>query len=254
MTDAAVADIGHNSPPDDIEVLRSNLAESNGDLLTRRDDLLESVERMPETVEDDETAGKFADQIKLFTACTKAAEDRRKTTKEPFLASGKAVDAFFKGIGDPLAKAKKDITARLNVYNQKKAAEERRRREEEERLAREEAERRERELAEKAEAGEATEADLDEAVAADDAARQATEEANTNAADLSRTRGEYGAVSSLRTTWAGEITDARTLDLEALRPHLSMDALQKAVNAFVRNGGRELRGARIYEKTSTVVS
>jgi hypothetical protein len=254
MTDAAVADLGHNEPPDDIEILRSNLAETNGDLTDRRDELMASVERMPATVEDDEMAGKFADQIKLFTACTKAAEDRRKTTKEPFLASGKLVDAFFKGIGDPLGKAKKDIEGRLHTFNVAKAAEEKRRRDEEERQAREEAAQREREMAERAEADQATEADLDEAVAAEDRAQQATEDASANAADMSRTRGEYGAVSSLRTTWAGEITDARTLDLDALRPHLSLDAMQKAVNAYVRTGARELRGARIYEKQSTVVS
>ncbi len=47
--------------------------------------------------------------------------------------------------------------------------------------------------------------------------------------------------------------DVETLDLEILRHHLNPDALQKALNSYVTAGGRLLRGAKIYEKSETVV-
>ena len=45
-------------------------------------------------------------------------------------------------------------------------------------------------------------------------------EADAKAAELSRTRSDYGSVASLRSHWTGKLEDRATLDLEALRQHL----------------------------------
>ena len=252
-------DLAHelrNEPDDPLAMLRENLSEQNRDLLDRAAELVASTERMPEAVEDEATAGKVADLIKLLNACSKAGEDRRKTAKEPHLAAGRAVDAFFKTrIAEPLEKAIARAKKPLVDYERRKAAEERRRREAEEAAARER-ERLAREAAEKAAAAAEDDAGLDAALQAEErarteaaAAREAQQAADVSNAELSRTRGEYGAVASLRTVWRGEIADRDKLDLETLRPHIATDALQKAVNAYVRAGGRTLRGASIFEDT-----
>lgn len=254
----APAPIGHNRP-DLAAELRSQLELDNADILKRRDELLASVARMPATIGDDDMAGKFGDQIKLITGCTKAAEDRRTTAKEPYLAAGRAVDGFFKGVSEPLTKAKQGVERTLTAYLRAKAEAERRRREEEERLQREEAERAAREAAERAAAMQ-KESDLQAALEAEARAQQAAADAaaarkaaEAKPAELSRTRGDYGAVSSLRRVWVGEITSRDELDLELLRPHFSEADLQKALNAYVRAGGRECAGASIYENTNAVV-
>lgn len=251
--------IGDNAPPSDIEILRERLVDMNAALLARRDDLLAAIPRVPETIGDEETCGKVADMVKLFTACTKTAEAARVAAKEPFLESGRAVDGFFKQITDPLDRAKKTIEARITGYQRIKAAEERRRREAEEQRQREEAARLTREAAERA-AQMRSQAELEAAVSAEELARQAAADAERAAhaaaakpAELSRSRGDFGAVASLRTFWDLRELDRAKLDLESLRAHLPMDALEKAVRAFVRAGGRVLRGVEIFENTTTQV-
>ena len=49
------------------------------------------------------------------------------------------------------------------------------------------------------------------------------------------------------TPWTGELTDRDALDLEALRPYLTEDAIKRAIHKFAQAGGRELRGAWIYD-------
>lgn len=258
-TEAAAADIGHNEPPDPATILRDNLAEKHGDLAKRRDELLAACERVPETIDSDDAAGRVGDFLKQLGAAAKASEAARVAEKEPHLAAGRVVDGFFKAITDPLTKAKKGIEARLTTYLRQKEAEERRRREEEERLLREEAERKAREAAAAADAAQDDDS-LDAAIDAEAAAKQAEadaaraqKEADAKAAELSRTRGDYGSVGSLRTHWTFKDIDRKALDLEALREHFGMDALEKAIRSYIAAGGRELKGVTIYEETSAVV-
>lgn len=246
--------IGHNQP-----TLRDELAARHEDLLKRRDELLAAAERAPLAVEDEETAGKVQDFIKQIAACHKNAEAARVAEKEPHLDAGRMVDGYFKAVTEPLAKAKKAIEDRLTVYLRKKADAERRAREEAERLAREEAQRKAREAAEAA-AKLSAETDLAGAIEAEEAAKQAeanavkaASDADAKSAELSRTRGEYGSVGSLRTFWDFEIENRNVLDLETLRPFIPLDALEKAVRGFVKAGGRSIKGARIFENTSAVV-
>jgi flagellar biosynthesis GTPase FlhF len=251
--------IGDNSAPSDIEILRERLVDNNAALLTRRDELLAALPRIPETIGDDETCGKVADMVKLFTACAKTAEGARIAAKEPFLQSERAVDGFFKQISEPLLKAKVAIEARLTAYQRVKAAEERRRREAEEQRQREEAARLAREAQERAEQMRSQQ-DLEEAVTAGELAQQAAADAERAAkaavvkpAELSRSRGEFGAVASLRTFMDFRNLDRETIDLAPLRPHLALDAIDKAVRSFIRAGGRKLRGVEIFENTTSQV-
>ncbi len=259
MTDAPIAVIGDNLPPADADPLSDRLIVQYADLYTRMSELIEATERVPATVENEEAAGKVADFIKQIAACAKNANALRVSEKEPYLEGGRRVDGWFKQITEPLARAKKEIEKRLTAYQRVVMLEERRIREEAQRKA-DEAAKLAAEEADKAAAAIKEEADLAGAVEAEERARQAHADAIkaqtaaiAKAAELSRTRGDYGSVASLRTRWTGVLTDRATLDLEALREHLHDDDLNKAIRSFVKRGGRVLIGARIYEDTTTVV-
>lgn len=255
----------HNRPPvpELIKDLASDLPEwlaSEHDQLTaRRDELLAAAERAPAEVTDDDTLRKMSDFVKQLTACTKASEAARVAAKEPTLSAGRVIDGFFKAISDPIDKTKQTVERRMTAYQRQVAEAERRRREEEAAYARMEAERQSREAAEKA-AAMRSERDLQEAASAEEMARQAAADAEqarkaamARAADLTRTRSDYGVTASLRAEWVGRVVDRQAIDLETLRPHIALDALEKAVRSFVRAGGRQLAGAEIHEETHTVV-
>ena len=55
-----------------------------------------------------------------------------------------------------------------------------------------------------------------------------------------------GGVATLVTRWAFEVENRAKLNLEPLRPYLSLEEIEKAGRAFVRAGGRTLSGARIF--------
>jgi hypothetical protein len=74
------------------------------------------------------------------------------------------------------------------------------------------------------------------------------------ASDLHKTRGDFGGHASLRTTWKSSDVDRESLDLEALRHCFHQNDLEKAVRKFVSNGGRRIKGAKIFETTKSVVS
>ena len=251
----------HNNPPADLlvgEPLRERLEDENRDIIERCDELLEAATRVP-PINDDDTAAKVGDYIKQLTALAKTAETRRTSAKEPYLEGGRNIDGFFKAITDPVSKTKDGVQKKLTIYLREKEEQARRARLEEERKAREAAEAARREAEERARAA-ASAAQLDAAIEAERAAEtaaadlaKATAAAEVKPAELSRTRGEYGSVSSLRTEWVFDNLDRAQLDLEALRPYLPSDALEKAVRAFIRAGGRELRGVEIYETTAAVV-
>lgn len=237
----------------------AELEQEIADLVNRRDELLSGVDRCPETIEDDDTERRATDLARLIGVAVTNSNTKRLARGEPARTAQALVNAVYSRITTPLEQAKNTVLSRLTVYQRAKAAAERRRRDEEAARQREEAERL-RKAAEEAEAAAKEEADLRDAIAVDASAQQAeadaaaaTRAATAKPADLHRARGDFGAVGSLRTAWTGDITDRETLDLEALRPHIALDALEKAVRAYVRAGGRDLRGANIYQDTRTVV-
>lgn len=269
--DEVLPPLGHNRPADwislgldgrialDAAAMRDWLAGEIEHLTGRRDALLGSFGRCPNVVNDEETAKKVADLIKAIAACIKNAEADRVSRKEPILEAARVTDGVYRAVTDPLAKAKTTVEGRLTLYQREVAAAERRRREAEETAAREEAARRAREAAEAA-ARLRTEEDLARAISAEELAKRAmadaewaAKEAAAKPAELSRQRSDLGSVASLRTFWDFADLDRAALDLEALRPHLQMEALERALRSFVKAGGREIRGARIFENTTTSV-
>lgn len=80
-------------------------------------------------------------------------------------------------------------------------------------------------------------------------------EAGASASDQKtvRVRGEQGSVSSVRHEWKGSLVDINTLDIEALRHHLPVAALNQAIQSFVDTGKRDLRGAWIREEIKSTV-
>lgn len=235
------------------------LAEETAALAIRRDELLGSVSRVPVAILDEITNQRCADLVRLIAACRKTAETNRVSRKEPFLQGERLVDVHYKRITDPLDQGKRTVEQRMTLFQRQKAEDERRVREEEARRAAEEATRLAAEAAAREAAAQTVE-DIDEAISTEALAKQAEADAyqarraaEVKAAELSRTRGDYGATASLRTVWKAEITDRSKLDFAVLGPHLNLEDLQKAANRFVAAGGRKCGGLEIREHQTTVV-
>lgn len=137
----------------DVDVLKAELEVANGDLIKRRDELLDAVPRFDEAIgdaiQDDEQltrAGAFAKQLR---DCADEAEARRVAAKAPYLQCGGAVDGFYNaGISSVLKTIAERVRRMQTVYNNAKAERLRREAAERERREREEAEKKRREQAE----------------------------------------------------------------------------------------------------------
>ena len=55
------------------------------------------------------------------------------------------------------------------------------------------------------------------------------------------------------TNWTGDMVDLETLDLEALRPYLTHDAIDLAIHKYAQAGGRKLRGAHIHDTSEAII-
>lgn len=88
--------------------------------------------------------------------------------------------------------------------------------------------------------------------AANQAAVAADVADNTRVKDITRTRGGYGAMSSLRDHWTFRDVEVGALDLETLRPFFAGDSIEKAIKAYIRSGGRELKGCVIFNDPQSV--
>ena len=227
--------IGHNMPPSDAELLRERLAIANEDLLNRHNELIAASGRAPDSINDEETAKRFTDTIKMLTACKKSIEGRRVEEKEPYLTLERSVDGFFKPLTEQVDKAKARLEKVLGVWLKKKADEEKRRREEEAAAARAEAERLAAEAAalDEAKMQQAADNALADAAIAEQQATQADRSAQERAAKMASVHGDYGSRSSLRSYKVATILSRAKLDLNALRPHFSEGSLQVALNAWM---------------------
>lgn len=252
-----IANLGHNNPPELFSglALQEHLETVSKDLVARKDELINAAKDLPDVIDNDDDMAQVGDFKKLITAAVKNTEATRVSVKEPFLAGGRSVDGHFKAMNVPLEKILQNIEKISTTYLRIKEAEERRRRDEEAAKARaeaaaaaEEARRREEQIK--------GEKSLAAAIAAEEAAKQAEADAaaaqksaEAKAADLTRVRGSYGSVTSLQKFWDFKDIDRDTIDLEFLRHHLPMDALEKAVRSAIKAGAREIKGVSIYENS-----
>lgn len=244
-----------NNPPSEVELLQIRMSNDHEKSLSHAQALIEAADRLPTEVSDDETADKLADYIKKVGARRKDVESIRVAEKEPFLNLGRMVDGFFKNVTDRLDGAKMKAQRPLDVYMKQKAAAEQRRRDEEAKALREKAEAEAAAAASLAAANKPHEAYgmMDQALTTEKTAAKMEVAAEARPADMARTRSASGSVATLRTRWVGKVIDRSQIDYATLAPFFTDEAVQKALNAFVAAGRRELRGAVIEEESTTVV-
>lgn len=237
--------MGHNQPPEPPtpEALRKTLEERFPELVKRRDALLAASERFHSgvpAIADDDTQGKAAEFVKQVNGADKVARAHHKAEKEPWLALGSVVQAFFAGIWEPLGSAKAEIITKMDVYARKKAEESRRLAAEQAAKAKAEAE------AAAARAAETMEPEaLADAAAAAEAAQAAAAHASAPQADHSRTRGEFGAVSGLTTTW-----DVAVMDMSLLPDRFKL-ADMAGLKFALRQAARDPAGVPVWDVPGT---
>lgn len=251
-----MTDVLTNYPPSDAEILLGRLAEQYRDLVDRADALTQAAANVPEEL-DDTTTPRATDFVRQIKACAKKLEEARKAEKEPFLEQGRLVDGWFQELTSVLARSARMVEGRIEAHLRHKAELERQERARQQR----EAEARAKQAAEEARAREAAliqDDDLEPAIAAAEAeiqakrdAYQAGRAAAAPPADLVRTRGDMGGVATLKREWTWEITGP--VDLDALRPYLPADAVDKALRAAIRAGIREIGGTRIFQTERALV-
>lgn len=241
--------LGHNNPPSPIEETQSRLKEQYEPLLfTARTLIGKAKDLLPSKIEDDETSGQFSDLSKELAGHIKALDSTRTGEVEPHLAQQRTINSFFNLPIETLKTTRTALDKSVQSHLQQKflqkqrddAAEAVRKKAESEALV---------ETATKLE-----EAGLNNAaentfvkaqVANNQALQQEAKAAQLKPADA-RTRGQ-SSLATLTHKWKGQVTDYGLIDLELLRPYLPQDAIDKALNKYVLNGGRNLRGASIYQ-------
>lgn len=245
-------------------------------------------------VDDADTKAKVMSLIKRIRDQAKATLGIHEIEKLPHYRRGQAVDQFFFSMADLLArrdrKAKPGesdrLTQLLTDYDVRELAKEQERRrlafeEEQRRLraaeeARRKAEREAEEArlkAERARTAETQKAKEAAARAAEEAAAAARVEATVaetkaeeayvptlaTPADIMRTRTGDGTLGTMGTEDFAEITDRNELDLEKLRPYLSVADLEKALRAYAKANGYssdavvQIKGARFGKRPKSRV-
>jgi hypothetical protein len=241
------AAVGHNNPPPLREILTENYAH----LAQEVEGLAERANAAPKVVKNEADLDAVGVVVKDAKNLLKQVDTARKAEKEPHLQAGREIDGFFKTFSERLERIASALESRATEYQRQKAAEERRRREEEARKLREQEEEARRKAEEAAAAGRAAAAGKAEerAELLAEKAAEAQRLAEANAADLARVRGASGTLATAKTTMKVRIADYDKLDLNALKPYLDREAVQKAANTWLRvtKGASELPGLEVYE-------
>jgi len=196
------------------EEIRAWLDYQAEELVKRSDDLVEALREMarahPMIADgDDETAGRFIDNLGMAKALVKSAEALHTREKAPYLQGGKTVDAWKANFLGILARAMDPVSKIVFNYSARKDAIERRQREEEAR--------RSEEAAAQAVKNDAFSEEAD--IALMNAAR-AKRDTMAKPAERSQTRGVYGTLASIRQTWTWEVTDIESVP----RKYLTIDS------------------------------
>jgi hypothetical protein len=247
----AAPTLGHNNPPSEMEIVMAKLFENEKAV---RKSMLFPV--APDLIDNEQEAGRITDVIKSVKAVIKKVADTHKTVKEPYLECGRATDAWKKRLDSELETINALYAKPLNAFLEKRAQEERQRQIEAARVERERAETLASEAQAHAEAGIADTADelMEAAISTEVMAERMEHQVHTaTPSQLVRTRSIHGASASQKLVWVGEIKNISAVDLNRLRDYFTTDALQKAVNAFIRDGGRQLDGVLIEQKTQLAV-
>lgn len=266
------ATMGDNRAPIDallkdlLEGLQENLLANEAELIALFDRLREAVERTPETVDSAEMDAKVGDFVKKqLGTLKKALEGAQEKYKRPFTDGGKVVDGTFKRRADEVERWQRLLQVRQTEFKLKveaearrKAAEEARKRAEEEEKARKAAEEAATKIADDKTLGAAIDAE-EKARIAEAQRIQAEQAQKARTADLTRSRGDLGSVSSLRKELKGEVVE-RTAEVSLhLMPLIDAEALDKALRQWLKiNGTKDstqeppkINGCKIYWEAKT---
>ncbi|MGE4321965.1 MAG: hypothetical protein AB7E60_02925 [Sphingobium sp.] len=239
----AVAPIGHNRPPLDIEAKAAfdEILDSREGFRRRIEQLLDASDRAAAV--DDDTAGRCGELVKQIRAAAKVVDDAHKDAKNPYLAAGRAVDAAKNELRGPLDAAKLKVEGKQTQYlNEQRAirdAELRRQHEAEQAAWRAE---QDRIAAERAAAADAAPADFSEVEPAPPPPPPAPEP------DRQVIRGDYGATVSGKKEWRGQVTDYQLAFIAVENNEKVREAIDKAITSLVRGGVREIAGVRIWDE------
>jgi|TARA_Y100000310_G_scaffold318853_1_gene373393 cobalamin biosynthesis Mg chelatase CobN len=274
----AIGTEGHNAPPTEAEIVHGNLRTDYETLLTRVAELVAAGDRIPEIdayPAGEETAKSVSDYIAMLNTGMADAKAARVAEKDIHRQRGAAVDAFFGADNNPalgtirgrLLQVKIAASKRLGIWQDAQEAAERKAREAAEELARKEAAEAQAKLdalAEKERLGALEEQQaLDDAIVKQAAVLPAQMAAQAPPVDLSRVRGEQGAVASRHSRWTAEVNrgSVSPATFDVLLPHISQDALDKAARSWLKTidtknpaARNALMGVHVYEVKSTHVT
>lgn len=244
---------GHNNPPE--PTLLERLAAEHAQLDLDTEALAVRANALPAVFKTDAEKATAGDVAADALALWNVGETVRVAEKAPFLKGVRDVDGHFNPRLQRLDRIKTGMLARVTAYNNAVIAEQRRVRDEAERKAREEADKLRRQAEESAAAGRAEDAfaDIEDAVAIETQARASTPPVQS-AADLTRLKTDSGATMSSRTVWTFEIENVDLIPLDKLRLLFKRDAIEAAIGIYVKNGGRDLAGVKIFQSANAQVS
>jgi hypothetical protein len=250
------ANIGHNSLTGNI---RDRLSQLWGGLIGRCQQLIDTASDVPADFDDEDTARKAQDLVKLMKAAIKEADNTRKQENEPFAAAKQQVDAFFNIPKEALQGASAEVERRLTRYLQRKAQREeieRRERADAERRAAEErfnsaaeAERRAQEAQQAAAiakaAAEAARADKTACVEGARAARMRAQTAQVEA-QQAKARGDGAAYTDAMNRAEVASSEAKAFDAQAdvlRKQEKEADQRRKLEEAAARDATKETKMA-----------
>lgn len=204
---------------------------------------------LPPRIDDDETNGPWQDKILDVSKIAKGIEATRVAAKAPYLKAGDIVDSYFRTLQARAVAVHGAISSVVENYLQRKAAEERARREaaarrlrEEENHQRQEAARRAEEARKAEEANRPKTAERHEVKAAEaemaarTTAATATameQSAQAKSADLARTRSTTGSLGTLQDKWEFSIDDIDALKGAPLWQYIDRTAKEKAIRKYM---------------------
>lgn len=257
--DDAPPPMGDNQPP-----ISERLAMDYAETLQRAQDLIDAAERLPQTVEldDTEALGKVAKYVKQCREADAPVEAARKKEKGVFDAMSAEVQAFFTPTQVRLKAVSTRATNMIGDYNRRKAAAEADARRKVAEEQREEANRRAEVARGHEAAGNTAVANqlMEHAVKSDELADKMEAKADAPVADLVRTQTD-GALVTGSVKWAFEIENEprlrQVLSVD-LGEHFALSHIEQALRGYARACTRDkvtptYPGVRFYEDFKGIV-
>lgn len=244
------AKIGHNKPPSDIEILSERLTVEYVPLIRACEEHVDFAKNVPQHFTKDVEASYTSDYVKRMQVCVKDLEQARKDAKDPFLRQGQFVDGFFGDLKKKLDDTIAIVNKPLQDYLMRKAQEEQKRRLEEDAALQAEKERAM--AAVKTAAPEEQKEALDHAITMSNVAEVSASVAAAPVMSMASAQGKYSA-TNLKKVYQAAVVNRETLDIRKLAQYFTIPELNKALERFVKAGGRQLDGCEIKELTTLKV-